>query len=308
MIATYALMFLPLVILRTGFSAVTLPGSQVEWQTIDSRPFNFYYLETDQMYIRAVADLFQIAYAELANKLTLKIRRPVDVFLCPTQDIFNQLTGNFIPDWGEGVADPIRSVIILKSPSLADNQNRLPKLVRHEMTHILIGQAVANPQILPKWFNEGMAIYCSADEAFTAGEAISKALISDSIIPLDEIDEVLQFHRAKAQLAYEESFSFTLYLIEQYGLGRIVRLIQASSSGKSFDQLFEEVFGLDIFDVELEWYDHIAKKYRWRFLLNFETYLWIFILLLFILVFVAIRLRNRRVMKKWEEEDHYASS
>jgi len=260
------------------------------------------------MYIRAVADLFQIAYAELANKLTLKIRRPVDVFLCPTQDIFNQLTGNFIPDWGEGVADPVRGVIILKSPSLADNQNRLPKLVRHELTHILIGQAVANPQILPKWFNEGMAIYCSADEAFTAGEAISKALISDSIIPLDEIDEVLQFHRAKAQLAYEESFSFTLYLIEQYGLDRIVRLIQASSSGKSFDQLFEEVFGLDIFDVELEWYDHIAEKYRWRFLLNFETYLWIFILLLFILVFVAIRLRNRRLMKKWEEEDHYASS
>lgn len=293
-------------ILLIALAGAPSQAGQTEWSSANSPPFTFYFLETDRMYLEQVVGLFETTYPEIVNKLGVDIRSPVSVFLAPTQNIFDQLTGNFIPDWGEGVADATRGVIILKSPTLSKNENHLPKLIRHELTHIIIGQAVGDPQILPRWFNEGMAIYCSADEEFTTGEAISKALISNSVVPLDEIDDVLKFHQAKAQLAYEESFSFTQYLIDEYGLDHIIQLIQECTTGKTFDAAFQEVFGLDLFDVELRWYDHIKKEYRWHFLLNFETYLWIFILLLFILTFVWIRFRNRRVIKRWEEEERFA--
>lgn len=280
---------------------------QTGWHKIDSSPFHIYYFKEDQVYAKELPALFQAAYSELANKLGLELTSSVKVFLCPTEEIFNDLTGDFVPDWGEGVADPIQSVIILKSPGVTENYDRFHKLVRHELTHVLIGQSVRHPQAMPKWFNEGMALYFSFDEEFAGGEAISKALFSDSIIPLDEIDDVLKFQKTKARLAYEESYSFTLFLEEKFGLDGIVRLIHELDAGKTFNQAFLDAFGMDLFDAELQWYKYLEEKYRWRFLLDFETLLWILILFLFIFVVMAIRLRNRRIMKKWEEEERFAN-
>ena len=153
---------------------------------------------------------------------------------------------------------------------------------------------------MPKWFNEGIAIYFSYDEYFADGDAISKALFSDSIISLDEIDDVLNFQHAKANLAYEESYSFTLYLVETFGMEKMIELLSALSRSPSFEESFRHVFAVDLYDVEIAWYESIKKKYRWNFLLNFETFLWIFIPLLFILCFVAVKIRNRKTLKKWE--------
>lgn len=231
----------------------------------------------------------------------------VHVFLAPSQRIFDELTGNSIPHWGEGVADPARSLIILKSLAMSEKRERIAKLVRHELTHVLIGQAVKRPNALPRWFNEGIAIYLSADEEFTAGEAISKALLTNSIVPLDEIDEVLKFHQTKAALAYEESYSFVLYLIEKHSFASIIHLVSGLADNNSFEEVFRQRLGADLFEEEFEWYEHIEEKYRWHFLVDFEVYLWVIILGTFLLVFIAVKLRNRRVLRHWEQEERLAN-
>lgn len=291
----------------SGQSSLNPATMQADWHSLDSPPFRIYYLDSDRPYTRELSSLFHIAYLDFVTRLQLNLTQPVNVFLCPTQKVFDDLTGNFIPHWGEGVADPVKNLIILKSPALTDNRDRLPKLVRHELSHILIGQTAKSPQNLPKWFNEGIAIYLSADEEFAAGKAISKALISNSIIPLDEIDDVLRFQHAKATLAYEESYSFVLYLIEQYGFGKIAQLLSELDTGQSFDVTFKDVFAIDLFEAEMNWYQYLEKKYRWTFLLDFDLFLWIFILLLFIFILIAIRWRNKRTLEKWDEEERLAN-
>jgi hypothetical protein len=74
-----------------------------------------------------------------------------------------------------------------------------------------------------------------------------------------------------------------------------------------FDSVFQTVFGQDVLDLELAWYDYLEDEYRWRFLLDFETFLWIFILTLFLFVFLGIRLRNRRTLKRWDDEERLSS-
>ncbi len=298
---------LPLILLLLSLPLEPAPAAETDWNLLDSPPFKIHYLDSDLVYTREIASLFDIAYKDFVSKLGLRVAEPVNVFVCPTDKLFNKLTGNFIPHWGEGVANPVKSLIILKSPSLTDNHKRLPKLVRHELAHIMIGQAATHPESLPKWFNEGMAIYLSADEEFTPGTAISKALMSDSIIPLDEIDRVLRFQQAKARLAYEESYSFTLFLIENYGFASVTDLLHYLNAGLPFEQAFQRAFGADLFDMELQWYAYLEDEYRWSFLMDFEFYLWIFILILFIFVFIAIRWRNHRTLKRWEEEERLAN-
>ena len=60
---------------------------------------------------------------------------------------------------------------------------------------------------------------------------------------------------------------------------------------------------MDENDFEYEWFQYIKKKYRFHFLLDFDNYLWVIILLLFVIGFILIRRRNRRTIRRWEYED-----
>jgi hypothetical protein len=284
-------------------------ASQTDWNRQLRSPFEFYFMDEDRLYVDELFTIINIAYEDLSREMGIAVTAPVNIYLAPSEEVFNHLTGNFIPDWGAGVADPDRNLIILKSPGISENYDRFPKLIRHELIHIMVGQNMPRMAEIPKWFSEGIALLFSRDEEFAAGEAISKALISDSIIPLDEIDDVLKFHRTKARLAYEESHSFLLFLQEKYGTDRLIRWIRVlkSNPNVTFDHSFQAIYDEDLFDVEMLWYEYLEKKYRWHFLLDFDTYLWIFILLLFILVFLAIKYRNRKIIKSWEDEERLAN-
>lgn len=275
-----------------------------EWFTQDSERFKIYYTEADKSLAATLPAILENEYFDLSAKLGLHLDVTVQVLLVHTQEKFHELTGQLIPDWGEGIADAARGLIILKTTSQSLSRDRLQKLVRHELIHILIGRGLAQSETLPRWFNEGLAIYFSYDEEFAGGGAISKAILSNSVVPLNEIEEVLKFQTEKARLAYEESFSAILYLEEEFGSESIAAILAELKAGKTFDQAFTEYTGLSAAEFELDWLRFIEQKYRWRFLLDFETYLWIFILLLFVLVFLGIKWRNRRTLKQWEDEEN----
>jgi hypothetical protein len=174
--------------------------------------------------------------------------------------------------------------------------------------HVLIGQNVHRPQDLPKWFNEGMALIYAGDAEFSRGETLSRAMLTNELIPLNEIDYVLQFQQAKARLAYEQSYAFTFFLIDTFDEYRLLDLLKDLQAGSSFEQAFVSVYGSPLFELELQWFEYLQDRYRWRFLQNFDTLLWIFIPVLFILAFIAIKLRNRRTVKRWDQEDIFPAS
>ena len=269
--------------------------------------FRLYYTEVEEKATWDLATYLENEYSKLSQALGFTLIDTVSVFLSPTQEVFDQLTGHVIPDWGEGVADASRNAIIIKLTSLFKGPRRLAKLMRHELVHILIGQVVRPSRRIPRWFNEGLACYFSYDEAFSSGKSISKALISDSIIPLNEIDEVLNFQTEKARLAYEESFSVIAFIEDEFGDGTALAILTELKRGDDFGRAFLVATGQDLIDFELSWLRHIEEKYRWRFLLDFDTFIWILMLALFLSVFVAVKLRNRRTMKRWEEEEGLAN-
>lgn len=277
-----------------------------KWIIKRSNHFELRYVESDKVYAAELLSLFELAYSDLQKYLKFPLKKNVVIFLATSQTIFDELTGNVVPHWGEGVADPVNGVVVLKVSSMNEQPSlRLRKLVKHELTHILVGQSVDNPGLFPKWFNEGIAIYLSNDEEFTGGSRISKALVSNSLIPLDDIDEVLQFHQAKASLAYEESYSFMAFLVEKYTFSVVLKIISELDRNKSFSASFRYVCKGDLFEFELQWYDYVEQKYRWNFLIDFDSYIWMTIVVIFTLAIVAVKFKTRRTLMRWEQEDGF---
>lgn len=282
-------------------------ADDVAWHTLEGGPFVVNFPEADHRTAEKVLASLQAVYPQLAASFGAELRPPTRVYIAPSQDVFDGFTGGVVPHWGEAVADLRRRLIVLKSPRWSQPTRQLHILVVHELTHLLLAEALDGAQA-PRWFNEGLAIYYAKDPSYAAATLVSRALLSGEVIPLERIDDLLNFHQAKAQLAYQESYLAVRFIIERWGPEGLRRLVGAMRRSPDLDTSFKAALGIDFVDFQTDWYDFIRKHYRWNFLLEFDTYIWFLILFLFIAAFIAIRYRNRRTLQRWQREERLSGT
>lgn len=288
-------------LINIAFISTTSTENQ-PWEKISGSIFNVFYQDNDLPNSRKILTTLQSASLRLSRELGVDLSDTVSIFIAPSKKVFDQIVGQDFPKWSDGLASPWKNIIILKSPRWMPPETDNEAIVIHELTHIIINRATrGNP--IPRWLNEGLAVYYSGEKGYAASTLISKALVTNSIIPLSEIDEVLQFHRDKAQLAYQQSYLAVDYLFQHYGDDAVKQIIHKVGEGKNTNQAFIEAIDLDLWEFEEAWYQHIKQKHKWHFLVEFDNYLWILILALFIFGFVMIRLRNRQTIRRWQEEE-----
>ncbi|MFZ5515786.1 MAG: peptidase MA family metallohydrolase [Candidatus Zhuqueibacterota bacterium] len=291
---------LPFLILL--FTPIFSYTQRIDWRVKSVVPFYVYFQENDQANADFVLKTCVSAQQKLAAELQTQLDDSITIFLSPSQQIFQQMVGQHIPKWSNGLAAPFFNVIVLKSPSWLSPENDIRAIIVHELTHLFVNKA-AGSQPVPRWLNEGLAIYYSGEKAYASGSQVSKALLTGSLVELSDIDDVLEFHQEKAQLAYQQSYLAVVYLIGQYQLPAVMRILSEISSGKTGNDAFLTAIGIDLWDFEDDWVEYVRSKFRWNFLIDFDTYFWILLLLLFILVLVFIRRRNRKTLQRWESED-----
>ncbi len=294
-------------LLRGGlilFLLVTTAGAQNRsiWRNLSVAPFNIYHQPEDSLNAEAVARILREEFPLVRYDLDVALDTPVGIFIAPSYQSYLRLTGGAIPHWGEAVADPQKQIIVLKSPRWARSSGTLKTLVMHEVMHIVLGQMTDHAP-LPRWFNEGVAIYFSGEPGYLEGRIISRAQVANQLIPLDAIDAVLTFQQGRAHLAYFESFLAVSFMVEQYGESAIRELLETVRRVRDFRYAFQKTFGQTLPAFEREWRFYLEKKYRWSIFLEFDTLLWLGIIVLFLLIFIIILIRNRRTMARWEAED-----
>jgi len=284
-----------------ALSSISLAGDQ-QWQRISDSIFIIYYQDNDLRNSQKILNSLKISYRRLSQEIGIELTDSISIFIAPSKKIFDQIVGKNIPRWSDGIAVPTRNTIILKSAKWMPPETDNEAIAIHELTHIILNRAThVNP--IPRWFHEGIAVYYSGEKGYASSTLVSKALVTNSIIPLNDIDEVLRFHKDKAQLAYQQSYLAIDYLFRQYGSDAVKKIIFMLGEGLDLNQAFIEVLDLDLWEFEEEWYEHVKRKYRWHFLVEFDNYLWVLILALFIIGFMIIRRRNKRTIQRWQEED-----
>jgi hypothetical protein len=283
-------------------SAVAQNPAGINWHYHSSASIVVAYREADQTLALRVLSELQQRQQLLARRLEYQPRRVITVFLCPTPAIFDHMTGGGVPHWGEAAANTAQWRIYLKTPAASDSRELLPVTVTHELAHLCLAE-IASPNQLPRWFNEGAAIFLSNEPRHADPTIISRALLTNSLVDFEEIDDLLTFPNARAALAYAESYHAVNFMAKRFGSGAIRKFAQTLGQTPDTREAFQNACGEDLWNFEAEYFDFLRQQFRWYFLLDESVLFGGAILILVIAGFFVTRWRTRKKVKEWEVED-----
>ncbi|MBN1558840.1 hypothetical protein JW998_01220 [candidate division KSB1 bacterium] len=263
------------------------------------QPFTIHFVAQDSAYARAAFTPLFMAYEEISFDLQLNGVDSFHVYIMPTRKSFHETLRGRLPAWTGAFANPLINTMVIKSPRWNPDDSFETTLI-HEFFHLLIHQHLGAK--LPRWLDEGLAIFYSRQERWKTGTALAKAVATGSIIPLSEIDYVLDYHQIKADLAYQQSFSAVDYLLRTYDIDALRQIIKGLKQGQSLDACFISATGSAFADFEIEWQNHIRQTSKWVWLFELDDYLWIAIFILLVSAFILRKVHNRRIEERWRLE------
>ena len=221
------------------------------------------------------------------------------IYITDTEAEFVRLTRGQVPEWGAAVAMLGAKSIVMKQPQNLAVDREFKRILIHELAHLGLEVASGHRRV-PRWIHEGFAMWQSHEWRLGQDLLLAKALLTGSFIPLSDLDEVNQFHRAKAGLAYTESFLALNFFVDEFGRQGFVEFVTLLREGTPFTESFFRTTGLSYWEFQRLFESYAKHKYHILFVLTDPSILWILLVLLFVLAFIWKKRQNRKRLKEWE--------
>lgn len=277
----------------------TLPDRNVTSRYYDS--YIFYHLQEDSSLVQKTIDKISSKLFGVENFFEGRSKSEVHIFITKSEEEFQSHSQNGFPEWAQAIAFVNKQTIIIRINN-ADEINRLPRVLLHELVHIYLG-LISPEERIPTWLHEGVSQWLSYDN-LTMDEKIyiSNALYSGKIASLSSLDSMFNYNKHQANLGYALSRSAVDYFLKNYDQQTLFRTIKKVNSTRFINKAFLEVTGRDFVDFETGWFSYIDDQYKWLFILNMENLIWLTLVVLFLVAFIRIKLKNQKTIKKWEND------
>lgn len=205
-----------------------------------------------------------------------------------------------------GYAVPERSLIVIFYSRTSTSPSNLRVVLKHELCHIMLHQYVSGVAV-PRWLDEGIAQVVSgtAGEVSVGREAdvLRLARATRGLISLRSLSESFPSSPEGVLLAYAESRDFVRYLIDEFGRGKILSILQAMRRGTPAQEAIYKITGWRVQDLEIRWSRALKKRDTWFARLSYYLYEILFGLGALVCVYAFVRkIRARRAYRDEEEE------
>ena len=285
-----------LMVLSSLYSAEGLPELD-DYSTISVGGLNVLYGDRDSASAAVILNWIE-QYRPQPGFLAGRHLDSVTVVIAPSDYEYRRLSGGGIPEWGVAFAVPDMDMVILRSPRLVNRWIEDPHAVlNHELSHVFLDRQL-RPARIPRWFQEGYAVYCAdmwgMDDMFEA----SLALAIGAFMPLDDLADDFPASEARARRAYLQSYTVVSYMFSNWDSVQLALLFDRWRETGDLDSALRRSVGLTLAKFEQNWRDWVGLRYGWLRLIGSATLLWIIAAGLFIIVFVNRRLRYHHELEK----------
>jgi hypothetical protein len=207
------------------------------------------------------------------------------------------------PKYASGVAYPELNLVLLTLMPESPNERLEPlETFRHELAHIGLSQAT-NDQPIPRWFNEGFAVFASGESSIPRLQTLWTATLAGTLLPLDRLERSFPEDAITASIAYAEAADVVRYLARKQDYHRFEGLIERVGQGNGFEAALLGAYGIDRFALEYEWREDVARRYTFWPVLFSTTVVWGGIVALFFWGYRRKKARDRAILDRWKREE-----
>lgn len=138
-------------------------------------------------------------------------------------------------------------------------------IVAHELSHIVVGIATANPFAgLPRWLDEGLAMYAEGHDLPDANRrALEAAIRRDALLSLRSMTSY-SGQASQVDLYYGQAHSIVRYMLDEHGRDKMRELLSVFSEGSRQDDALLRVYGWDLAGLEDRWRESLGLEPRPR--------------------------------------------
>jgi len=210
------------------------------------------------------------------------------------------------PKYASGVAYPgLRLVIVaLKAPRTFEAVN-VPEVLRHELIHVALHDAVSSESRVPRWFDEGVAVHLSGERRQAREETLYRAASIGKLIPLQDLERNFPEDGLEVDAAYAESADFVRFLLRPQDRARFADLIARIEGGTPFARALSDAYASDLRRLEFEWKKDVDTRKGSAFQQAMATgsLLWGVGIIALALAWWKMRKRAKTIHEKWEREE-----
>ena len=264
-----------------------------------------YYHPSNRERMQALISESTVIRRQLSERFGVPVLKHVRVDVARTPGEMATLapTGAPYPDYASGVAYPELGLVLLTlAPPHPSTDHDLVEVFRHELAHVALFEAVAGAHV-PRWFNEGLAVFVSGETSVTRLQTLWTATVADTLIPLSQLDKSFPANENDAGVAYAEAVDVVRYLVRQREHFRFQGLVERMRAGQEFASALKAAYGIDMVDLEQEWRDEVAKRYTFWPVVFSGSAVWSGVLGLFVLGWRKRRKQARLTLERWEREE-----
>lgn len=217
-----------------------LAAAPQKWKELKSRHFIVYYKDTPEGFARTVLDSAEEDFQQISSDLgfvryqgwEFDNRAQIYIF----NDKEDYIESSRQADWSAGIAYHNQR-IIKTYPSAA---GFFDSLLPHELGHIIFYEFIGNQHAdIPRWFDEGVAMYQEKAQRWGSHQIVKKALREETFIPLEQLSQTLlrqDSSKEFVELFYAESASVVYFLIKEHGDFRFLNFCRQLRDGNPFDR------------------------------------------------------------------------
>lgn len=263
---------------------------------------HFVVLPADNPYADSAYFYLNFFQKQLSAVLGQPLDTTVTVYIASSESEFSSQARVELPDWGAGVAIQNQAKIIIKSPRAMPVGRSFRELLGHELTHIMLDRA-AGGRWVPRWLHEGLAMYISGEWHLGQDILVARAAWTGNLIQLHALENLNHFRGPKASLAYTESYLAVSRLLAKSDPYMLHDLLEMYRQSNDFYGSWKRMTGQDYTVWIANWFNGVSRQYHFFIFLWDSEMFWIIVALIFILLFVAKKIQNKRVRRRWEIEE-----
>ncbi len=286
-------------------SGLKLPSPPPNFNTVDGGWIRFAYEPSVRERVQPLITSANETRADLVERLGRSVLDHVTVYVARTPGEMAGLApeGAPFPKYADGVAYPdIGLVLLTIHPVEVNAHHDLAEVFRHELAHVALFDSVGGRPV-PRWFNEGFAVFASGESSFTRLQTLWTATMSEELIPLRRMERTFPSDAVGVSVAYAQAADVVRFLVRRQDHERFVGMIERVRHGQDFEHSMRDSYGLDLETLEYEWREDVARRYTFWPILFSGSVVWVGAIGLF---FVAWRRRKKRdkvTLQRWEREE-----